>query len=58
MALYMLVHRVGGPVATYRTEAEARGALEAVLRDEPGWADELSIEPFEFTIARAEERET
>jgi hypothetical protein len=51
VALYMLVHRDSGPVATYRTEDEAERALAAVLRDEPGWADEIYVEAFEFVVS-------
>jgi hypothetical protein len=54
VALYSLVHRVGGPVATYATEAEAQRGLEAVLRDEPDWVDDVWIEPFEFVVAAGE----
>lgn len=44
-AFYSLVHRFGGPVASFTTEAEAQRELEAVLQDRPGWADEIWIEP-------------
>jgi hypothetical protein len=51
VALYSLVHRETGPVATYATEEQATRCLEAVLRDEPDWADLIYIEPFEFVVA-------
>jgi hypothetical protein len=51
VALYMLVHRDTGPVATYRTEAEAQRALEAVLRDEPDWEGDIYVEAFEFVVS-------
>ena len=54
VALYSLVHRASGPVATYATEEEAQRDLEAVLRDEPDWADDLYIEPIEFAVAEVE----
>jgi hypothetical protein len=50
VALYSLVHRESGPVATYATEEQARRTLEAVLQDEPGWAEDIYIEPFEFVV--------
>jgi hypothetical protein len=50
-ALYSLVHREEGPISTYLTKAKAERELEAVLRDEPDWADDLYIEPFEFVDA-------
>lgn len=58
MALYSLVHRESGPVATYATEAEAQRDLAAVLRDEPGWVDDLYIERFEFTVEPEHASET
>ena len=54
MALYSLVHRETGPVATYATKEEAQRELEAVLRDEPDWADDIYIEQFEFIVRSAE----
>jgi hypothetical protein len=51
MTLYSLVHGDAGPVATFTTEAEAQRELEAVLRDEPDWIEDLSIEPFELIVA-------
>jgi len=54
VALYSLVHREGGPVATYNSEAQARRSLEAVLRDEPDWVDDIWIEPFEFRVTDEE----
>ena len=50
MALYSLVHRHSGPVATYATEEQAQRTLEAVLQDEPDWAEDIYIEPFEFVV--------
>jgi len=35
VALYTLVHRFGGPVATFSTEGQAQRELDAVLGDEP-----------------------
>jgi hypothetical protein len=55
VALYTLVHRFGGPVATFSTEDQARRELEAVLRDEPGWADDIWIELFQFSVAAPSE---
>lgn len=50
MALYSLVHREAGPVCTYSTRELAQRDLEAVLRDEPDWKDDISIEVFEFVL--------
>ena len=41
MTLYSLVHREFGPISTFATQAEPQRDLEAVLRDEPDWAEEL-----------------
>jgi len=46
--LWSLVHLEFGPMQTFLTREEAARELEDVLRDEPGWADKLSIEPFSF----------
>jgi hypothetical protein len=50
VALYSLVHRESGPVATYATEEQAQRTLEAVLRDEPDWVDDIYVEAFEFVV--------
>ena len=49
--LWTLRHAGLGPLATFRTRDEAEADLAAVLRDEPGWADDLSIEPFQFVVS-------
>jgi hypothetical protein len=36
---------------TYATEAEAQRDLEAVLRDEPDWMDDILDRAFEFTVS-------
>lgn len=46
--LWSLVHRDSGPIQTFLTRDEAERELEDVLRDEPDWADKLSVEPFSF----------
>jgi hypothetical protein len=50
VTFYSPCHRENGPVATYETEEEARRDLEAVLRDEPDWVDQMFIEPFDFVV--------
>jgi hypothetical protein len=34
------------------TREEAEQELEHMLRDEPDWADKLSVEPFSFRVAK------
>jgi hypothetical protein len=46
------MRREAGPLATFTTPAEAQPELEAVLADEPGWTDELWIEPFTLEVHR------
>ena len=46
--LWSLVHREYGPIQTFLTREEAERTLEDMLRDEPGWAEKLSVEPFCF----------
>lgn len=48
--LYSVCHRIGGPVTTFTTMAEAEQELEAVLSDEPEWADDVWIEPFDLVL--------
>jgi hypothetical protein len=48
--LWSVVHREFGPICTLLTRKEAEQALEEMLRDEPGWADKLSVEPFSFRV--------
>lgn len=48
--MYSLVHADFGPIATFTARHEAEDELAAVLRDEPGWADVLTIEPFQVAI--------
>jgi hypothetical protein len=48
--LYSLMHREAGPVSTFTTLGEAEAELEAVLEDEPGWVDDLWVEPFELVV--------
>ena len=50
--LWSVMHRELGPVCTLLTRKEAELALAEMLRDEPGWADELSVEPFSFRVAK------
>jgi hypothetical protein len=50
--LWSLVHRDAGPVCTFLTEDEAERERDLVLRDEPGWADDLWVEPFQLEITR------
>jgi hypothetical protein len=50
--LWSVVHREFGPNCTLFTRKEAEQALEEMLRDEPGWADKLSVEPFSFRVAK------
>ena len=46
--LWSLVHREYGPLDAFLTREEAEQALRDVVRDEPGWANDLSVEPFSF----------
>jgi len=48
--LYSLIHVEDGPITTFVTREEAERELADVLRDEPGWAIDLWIEPFEFVV--------
>jgi hypothetical protein len=48
--LSSLVHREEGRLSTYMTEDQAQRELKAVLRDEPGWVDDVWIEQFEFVV--------
>jgi hypothetical protein len=48
--LWSLVHRELGPICTLLTREEAEKELENVLRDEPDWADTLSVEPLSFRV--------
>lgn len=48
--LYTLVHWDFGPVSTFTTLEDAERELAAVLRDEPEWEAELSIESFELVV--------
>ena len=48
--LYSLVHRDAGPIATFTKREEAEAELAAVLEDEPGWVDDLWVEPFELVV--------
>jgi hypothetical protein len=50
--LWSLVHREFGPICTLLTREEAEQELEHMLRDEPDWADTLSVEPFSFRVAK------
>ena len=45
--LYVVVHRDAGPLATFLTEAEAELERDEILNDEPEWADDVWIEPFD-----------
>jgi hypothetical protein len=46
--LWSLVHREYGPIQTFIIREEAERKLADVLRDEPDWADKLSVEPSTF----------
>jgi hypothetical protein len=54
-ALWVLVHRELGPLTTYRTQADALGDLMRVFDDNPSWAGEIWVEPFEDSV-HAEQR--
>jgi len=47
-AFWSVVHGEFGPIQTFLTREEAERTLEDMLRDEPGWAGKLSVEPFCF----------
>lgn len=51
--IYVLVHREEGPVSTFQTLSEAKRALNEVLRDEPEWSGDFTIEPFSLTVVPA-----
>jgi hypothetical protein len=48
--LYILSHRELGPLETFLTKRDANGALAAVVRDEPDWASDLTLELFDFVV--------
>ena len=50
---WVLRHRVHGAAATFDSRAEAEQALQRVLRDEPTWAPELSVELFDLAAVEA-----
>ncbi len=54
--LYAVVHREAGPLLTFTSREEARRELADVLRDEPTWAEDLWVEPFEVVVADPPER--
>ena len=47
---YSLVHCDAGPLETFETREEAERELARVVKDEPTWADDLWIEPFEMVL--------
>lgn len=49
-ALYSLVHREEGPIATFTPLDEAEAELRAVLEDEPDSLLDLWVEPSEFVV--------
>ena len=51
MQLHTLVHADAGPLASCLTRQEAEAERAAVLRDEPSWAGDLSIETFSLVVA-------
>jgi hypothetical protein len=54
--LYSRVHREAGPLRTFTTREDAEAELERVFGDEPTWASELWVEPFEVVVACPSER--
>jgi hypothetical protein len=50
VTLYSLVHREEGSLSTNLSEEEAQRELEAVLRDEPDWVDDLNVGRFEVIV--------
>jgi hypothetical protein len=54
--LYSLVHREAGRLGTFLSRGEAEAARDDVLRDEPDWIEDLTVEPFDFIIAEHAER--
>ena len=51
--LYVLYHREFGPMSTFTSLVEAKAALNQVLRDEPEWTGDFTIEPFAMHVADA-----
>ena len=54
--LYVLSHREHGPISTFTSLVEAKAALNEVLRDEPEWTGDFTIEPFAMGAADAPTR--
>ncbi len=48
--MWVLVHREGGPVQTFMSRDEAERVRDAVIADEPSWAEDVTIEPFELRV--------
>ncbi len=49
--MWVLCHRVSGPIETFLKHQDAQEVLRRVLEDEPDWALDIWIEPFELVVA-------
>jgi len=49
--LWSLVHRKYGPLSTFAKFEDAQQTMADVIRDEPGWANELCVEPVQLRVA-------
>ncbi len=50
---YVIVHREGGPLATFLLARDAKAALAEILLDQPDWRGALTVEPFTLTVAES-----
>ena len=54
--MWVLCHRIHGSVETFATRNEAEKILRRVLEDEPDWALDIWIEPFELIVEESNHR--
>ncbi len=52
---YVIVHREGGPLATFLLARDAEDVRNEILRDQPDWRGDLTVEPFRLTVAQTNE---
>ncbi len=52
---YVIVHREGGPLATFLLARDAEDVLDEILLDQPDWRGALTVEPFTLTVSETKE---